>query len=61
MRVHPALPVEARAEGRLKDGDLVLLMGFGAGLTWGACLMEWGGAGGSANSDAAPQHMTAVC
>ena len=33
---------EARAEGRLADGDLVLLMGFGAGLTWGACLMEWG-------------------
>jgi len=39
---------EARAEGRLKDGDLVLLLGFGAGLTWGACLMEWGGAGGAA-------------
>ena len=38
---------EARAEGRLKDGDLVLLMGFGAGLSWGACLMRWGmGAGG---------------
>jgi 3-oxoacyl-[acyl-carrier-protein] synthase-3 len=34
---------EARAAGRLRDGDLVLLMGFGAGLTWGACLMEWGG------------------
>jgi 3-oxoacyl-[acyl-carrier-protein] synthase-3 len=33
---------EARAEGRLKDGDLVLLMGFGAGLSWGACLMRWG-------------------
>lgn len=32
---------EARAEGRLKDGDVVLLMGFGAGLTWGACLLEW--------------------
>jgi 3-oxoacyl-[acyl-carrier-protein] synthase-3 len=32
----------ARAEGRLRDGDLVLLMGFGAGLSWGACLMEWG-------------------
>ena len=32
---------EARAEGRLKDGDLVLLMGFGAGLSWGACLMRW--------------------
>jgi len=33
---------EARAEGRLKDGDIALLMGFGAGLTWGACLLEWG-------------------
>ncbi|MBN1630441.1 MAG: ketoacyl-ACP synthase III [Thermoleophilia bacterium] len=33
---------EARAEGRLRDGDLVLLMGFGAGLTWGGCLLEWG-------------------
>ena len=32
---------EARAEGRLKDGDLVLLMGFGAGLSWGACLLRW--------------------
>jgi 3-oxoacyl-[acyl-carrier-protein] synthase-3 len=32
---------EARTEGRLEEGDLVLLMGFGAGLTWGACLMEW--------------------
>ena len=38
---------EARAEGRLREGDLVLLMGFGAGLTWGACLMEWGRPGGS--------------
>ena len=28
-------------------GDLVLLMGFGAGLTWGACLLEWGHAGAS--------------
>ena len=34
---------DARAEGRLAEGDLVLLMGFGAGLTWGACLLEWGG------------------
>ncbi len=32
---------EARAEGRLEEGDLVLLMGFGAGLAWGACLLEW--------------------
>jgi 3-oxoacyl-[acyl-carrier-protein] synthase-3 len=35
-----------RAEGRLKEGDLILLMGFGAGLSWGSCLMEWGCASG---------------
>jgi 3-oxoacyl-[acyl-carrier-protein] synthase-3 len=40
---------EARAEGRLKPGDTALLMGFGSGLTWGACLIEWGG--GAACSD----------
>ncbi len=38
----PLCLYEARAEGRLKDGDLVLLMGFGAGLSWGSCLMRWG-------------------
>ncbi len=50
---------EARAEGRLKDGDLVLLMGFGAGLTWGACLLEWGrGSGaGDAKRATAPAEM----
>lgn len=37
----PLCLCEARAEGRLRNGDLVLLMGFGAGLSWGACLMEW--------------------
>ena len=43
---------EARADGRLKDGDLLLLMGFGAGLSWGACLMKWGmGAGGRQSDD----------
>lgn len=36
---------EARAEGRLREGDLILLMGFGAGLSWGSCLMEWGHVG----------------
>lgn len=40
----PLCLADARAEGRLAEGDLVLLMGFGAGLTWGACLLEWGGA-----------------
>jgi 3-oxoacyl-[acyl-carrier-protein] synthase-3 len=32
---------EALAEGRLKSGDLAVLSGFGAGLTWGTALMRW--------------------
>lgn len=31
---------EARATGRIKAGDLVMLVGFGAGLTWGSALMR---------------------
>lgn len=32
---------EANRQGRLKNGDLVLLATFGAGLTWGASVLEW--------------------
>jgi 3-oxoacyl-[acyl-carrier-protein] synthase III len=32
---------EALAEGRIVPGDLVLMVVFGAGLTWGAGLMRW--------------------
>jgi 3-oxoacyl-[acyl-carrier-protein] synthase-3 len=32
---------EAVMEGRVKDGDLMVLSGFGAGLTWGPALMRW--------------------
>ena len=32
---------EAEAEGRLKKGDLVLTVAFGAGFTWGANLLRW--------------------
>jgi len=32
---------EARKEGRIKEGSLVLLVGFGAGLTWGSCLIRF--------------------
>jgi 3-oxoacyl-[acyl-carrier-protein] synthase-3 len=32
---------DAIAEGRLNRGDKVLIAGFGAGLTWAACLLEW--------------------
>src|SRR4029077_4594851 len=31
---------EAMAQGRLKPGQLVLLSGFGAGLTWGTSLVR---------------------
>jgi 3-oxoacyl-[acyl-carrier-protein] synthase III len=32
---------DARAEGRLEEGALVLMTGMGAGLTWGSALVEW--------------------
>ena len=32
---------EAVKEGRVKKGDIVLLDAFGAGLVWGACVIEW--------------------
>ncbi|MEU6311900.1 ketoacyl-ACP synthase III [Streptomyces sp. NPDC047014] len=40
----PIALTEALEEGRIKTGDKVLLAGFGAGMTWGSILMEWGGA-----------------
>ncbi|HEX2128820.1 MAG TPA: beta-ketoacyl-ACP synthase 3 [Solirubrobacterales bacterium] len=39
----PLALAEARAEGLLPDGARVLLGAFGAGLTWGATVIEWGG------------------
>lgn len=33
---------EAREQGRVKDGDLIVLVGFGGGLSWGAVAMRWG-------------------
>lgn len=32
---------EAIGEGRLQPGNLAVLSGFGAGLTWGTALMRW--------------------
>lgn len=40
-----ALDTLARS-GRLHDGELVALVGFGAGLDVGSCLLRWGGAAG---------------
>lgn len=36
---------EAREEGRFKDGDVLLLVGFGSGLTWAGCAIRWGKGG----------------
>lgn len=33
---------EAAEEGRIQEGDLVLLAAFGAGFTWGSILLTWG-------------------
>jgi 3-oxoacyl-[acyl-carrier-protein] synthase III len=35
---------EALADGRVNEGDLILMTGMGAGLTWGSALLEWTGA-----------------
>ncbi len=32
---------EAHREGRFKRGDKILLVAFGAGLTWGCAVVEW--------------------
>jgi 3-oxoacyl-[acyl-carrier-protein] synthase-3 len=32
---------EAWKDGKVKHGDLVLIVAFGAGLTWGATLLRW--------------------
>jgi 3-oxoacyl-[acyl-carrier-protein] synthase-3 len=37
----PVVLDEAAEEGKIKTGDLIALVSFGAGLTWGAALLKW--------------------
>src|SRR5205823_14231840 len=37
----PLALADAAADGRLRKGQLVLMTGMGAGLTWGSSLIEW--------------------
>lgn len=37
----PILLDEMNRGGRIKRGDLLVISGFGAGLTWGAALVKW--------------------
>lgn len=42
--VSASIPIalkDAAEQGRLKDGDTVMLVGFGVGLSWGATLLRW--------------------
>ncbi|WP_242294627.1 beta-ketoacyl-ACP synthase III [Bacillus cereus group sp. BfR-BA-01381] len=38
----PIAMVEELQNGRIQDGDLIILVGFGGGLTWGAVALCWG-------------------
>jgi len=38
----PIALCEAVEQGRISDGDRLILVGFGAGLTWAAAAIEWG-------------------
>ena len=38
----PIALAEAAEDGRLSDGDLVLISGFGAGMTWASAVLRWG-------------------
>lgn len=33
---------ESAKSGKIKDNDLIVMVGFGGGLTWGAVAMRWG-------------------
>lgn len=37
----PILLDELNQQGKLQNGDKIILSGFGGGLTWGAALIEW--------------------
>jgi 3-oxoacyl-[acyl-carrier-protein] synthase III len=38
----PLAMIDALDRGRIKDGDLLLLVGFGAGMSWGSAVVRWG-------------------
>jgi 3-oxoacyl-[acyl-carrier-protein] synthase-3 len=38
----PIALCEAIDEGCIKDGDRIVLVGFGGGLSWAAMVIEWG-------------------
>ncbi len=47
---------EAVSLGAIRSGDLVALVGFGAGLTWGGALMRWSRGGADTESGDGPSE-----
>lgn len=47
----PLAWIDAIEGGRLRENDLVLLTGFGAGMTWGSALLRW----------QVPPHRPSIC
>lgn len=37
----PIALAEAQRQGLIQDGSTVVCVGFGAGLTWGSCVLKW--------------------
>lgn len=37
----PIALAEAEREGRIQEGNCLVLVGFGGGLTWGASVLKW--------------------
>jgi 3-oxoacyl-[acyl-carrier-protein] synthase III len=52
----PIALCEAIDAGKIKQGDHLVLVGFGAGLTWGSCAIEWS----AAKQGATPPQRAAV-
>ncbi|MFN3742221.1 MAG: beta-ketoacyl-ACP synthase III [Anaerolineales bacterium] len=56
----PIATCEAAEKGLLKAGDKIVFNGFGAGLTWGAMVVEWTGPLPSATRPIRPQRYRPV-
>ncbi len=50
VRVDPARPRRRADGGRVENGDLVLLVGFGAGMTAASAVLRWGGGADPVNA-----------
>ena len=52
----PLALTAAATAGRLSDGDLVVMTGFGAGMTWGTAVFRWGSGSSATPSTPVDDH-----